>query len=75
MLLAAISQLGHKVRDAVLVGDSSADFKTARAAGVPVILVDFGYSRVPVENLGADAVISHLSDLPRALADVHARCR
>jgi phosphoglycolate phosphatase len=75
MLWAAITGLGHKVGDAVLVGDSIADFKTARAAGVPVILVDFGYSRVPVASLGADAIISHLSELPKALADVHVRCR
>jgi phosphoglycolate phosphatase len=75
MLLAAISDLGQKVSGAILVGDSIADFKTARAAKVPVILVDFGYSRVSVHSMGADAVISHLSDLPKALADVHLRCR
>ena len=75
MLWAAISGLGHKPRDAVLVGDSIADFKTARAAGVPVILVNFGYSRVPVTSLGADAIISHLSELPKALASVHVSCR
>jgi phosphoglycolate phosphatase len=68
MLLAAIAGVGVTPRDAVMVGDSIADFKTARAAGVPVILVDFGYSRVPVDGLGADAIISHLSELPKALA-------
>jgi phosphoglycolate phosphatase len=75
MLLAAIAGLGHTAMDAVMVGDSIADFTTARAAKVPVILVDFGYSRKPVYDLGADAIISHLSELPKALADVHVRCR
>ena len=75
MLLAAIAQLGRKAVDAVMVGDSIADYKTARTANVPVVLVDFGYSRTPVQDLGADAIISHLSDLPKALADVHVRCR
>jgi phosphoglycolate phosphatase len=75
MLWAAIAGLGHTPGGAVMVGDSMADFNTARAAGVPIILVDFGYSRMPVDSLGADAIISHLSELPKALADVHVRCR
>jgi phosphoglycolate phosphatase len=75
MLLATISGLGYSAKDAVMVGDSIADFATARAAKVPVILVDFGYSRKPVHELGADAVISHLDELPRALAHVHVKCR
>ena len=36
-----------------MVGDSSADIKTARAAGLPVIAVDFGYSDAPVAELGS----------------------
>jgi phosphoglycolate phosphatase len=75
MLLAAISRLGQSPASTVMVGDSIADFATARAARVPIILVDFGYSRVPVEELGADAIISHMHQLPKALADVHlSRC-
>ena len=53
-----------------MVGDSIADFATARAANVPIVLVDFGYSRDPVQSFGADAVISHLRDLPAALVAV-----
>jgi phosphoglycolate phosphatase len=75
MLLAAIAGVGHAVKDAVMVGDSIADFATARAARVPIILVDFGYSRAPVDSFGADAIISQLSELPKALVDVHLRCR
>jgi len=45
---------------ALLVGDSEVDLKTARAAGVPVILVDFGYSTRPVLELGADGVVGNL---------------
>ena len=29
-----------------MVGDSETDIKTARAAGVPVVAVDFGYADV-----------------------------
>jgi phosphoglycolate phosphatase len=75
MLLAAIAGLGASPADTVMVGDSIADVGTARAAGIPVILVDFGYTRTPVHELGADAVISHLNELAKALSDVRVRCR
>ena len=39
----------------------------ARGAGMPVILVTFGYSRVPAAELGADAVIGSFDELPPAL--------
>ena len=41
---------------AVMVGDSKTDIETARAAGVPVICVDFGYTDIPVAELGPDRV-------------------
>ena len=46
-----------------MVGDSLTDIKTARAAGTPVIAVDFGYTDVPVTELGPDRVISRFDDL------------
>jgi phosphoglycolate phosphatase len=49
---------------AVMVGDSANDIATARAAGVPVIAVDFGYTDKPVSALGPDRIISHFSELP-----------
>ena len=30
-----------------MIGDSATDIRTARAAGIPVIAVDFGYSEAP----------------------------
>jgi phosphoglycolate phosphatase len=56
-----------------MVGDSATDIKVARAAGVPVVAVDFGYTDVPVTELGPDAVISHFRDLPPACADLLSR--
>jgi phosphoglycolate phosphatase len=49
-----------------MVGDSMTDIKTARAAGIPVIAVDFGYTDVPVKKLGPDRVISHFDQLMEA---------
>jgi phosphoglycolate phosphatase len=51
---------------AVMVGDSANDVDMARAAGVPVIAVDFGYTEVPARELNADLVISGFRDLPKA---------
>jgi phosphoglycolate phosphatase len=53
--------------DAVMVGDSAIDVTTARAAGVPVVAVDFGYTQVPVAALKPDRIISHFAALPAAV--------
>ncbi len=66
----ALTQLGAEAGDAVMIGDSAADVGTARACGVPVVLVSFGYSRVPAAQLGADSVIDHLLDLEAAVAAI-----
>ena len=50
---------------ALMVGDSTTDAKTARAAQVPVILLSYGYTPEPVESLGADAVTADFRDVPR----------
>jgi phosphoglycolate phosphatase len=68
MLQATLSGLGAAPGDSVMVGDSAADVGAARAAGVPVVAVSFGYTTVPARSLGADAVIDHLSELPAAIA-------
>lgn len=53
----------------VLVGDSAVDVAAARAAGMPVFLVRYGYAGPGgVAALGADAVIDSLEDLPALLA-------
>lgn len=66
-LLEAIAQAGGTPDAAVMVGDSETDIATARAAGVPVIAVEFGYGGRPAIEFGADAVISHYDDLDRAI--------
>ena len=44
--------------------------RKARAAGIPVIAVDYGYTETPVDELGPDRVISALSELPAAVFDL-----
>ena len=73
MLRRTIHAAGGEVADAVMVGDSATDIDTARAAGVPVVAVDFGYTEVPVALLGPDRIISHFDALPAALHDLRRR--
>jgi phosphoglycolate phosphatase len=67
-LLATIAASGGAREQAIMVGDSATDIRTARAAGLPVVAVDFGYTDVPVADLGPDRVISHFDELAEACA-------
>jgi len=60
-------QLGVALENTVYVGDSETDVATARNAGVPIVVVSFGYSRVPAAEFGGDRLIDHFSELPAAL--------
>jgi len=55
---------------AIMVGDSLTDIRTARAANVPVVAVDFGYTDVPVADLQPDRVISSFAELPSVILDL-----
>jgi phosphoglycolate phosphatase len=55
---------------AVMIGDSITDLNTARAAGVPCVLVSYGFTPVPAKDLGGDAVIDDFTQLPQALRDL-----
>jgi phosphoglycolate phosphatase len=50
-----------------MVGDSRADIDAAKAAGIPVVAVPFGYTDLPVTELGPDRVIAHFDDLGAAV--------
>jgi phosphoglycolate phosphatase len=67
-VLAAIAAAGGQPTRAVMVGDTEPDVVSAKTAGVPVIVVGFGYSGAPVAELGADAVIEDLAALPAEVA-------
>jgi len=66
-LLATLAHMNAKAEDAVMIGDSQADIEAARAAAVPVVAVSYGYTMIPANELGADAIIDHLADLPETL--------
>jgi phosphoglycolate phosphatase len=66
-LLGAIELAGGDSARAVMVGDSRIDIATAKAAGVPVVAVTFGYTDIPVRELGPDKVIDHYDELEPAI--------
>ena len=67
-LLTAIEAAGGDPARAIMVGDSGSDAGAARAAGTSLMLVSFGYTETPVEDLGADALIDSFDQLPAACA-------
>jgi phosphoglycolate phosphatase len=66
-LLGTLRRAGGSLDSAVMVGDSATDIATAKAAMMPVVAVDFGYTDVPVKELRPDKVISHYRSLPDAV--------
>ncbi|MGY9054139.1 MAG: HAD-IA family hydrolase [Alphaproteobacteria bacterium] len=65
---AVLADLGNP-SDAVMVGDSAIDLAAGRSAGLPVVLMTYGYG-TPEALATADATISHFADLPEALAQL-----
>jgi phosphoglycolate phosphatase len=70
VLRRTIAAAGGNPQHAIMIGDSLTDIRTAHAAGVPVIAVDFGYTERPVTELGPDRVISRFAQLPAAVAEL-----
>ena len=67
-LLGLIGELDGRIEASAMIGDSENDAAVARAAGVPLVLMRYGYARVDPASLAADALLDHFSELPRALA-------
>ncbi|MBS0243368.1 MAG: HAD-IA family hydrolase [Proteobacteria bacterium] len=62
-LRGAIRAAGGDPDRGIMIGDSDVDLRTARAAGLPMIGVPFGYTAVPMAELGPDALIEHYDEL------------
>jgi phosphoglycolate phosphatase len=66
-LTRTIATAGGDPARAVMIGDSRTDIDTAKAAGVPVIAVPFGYTDVPVDELGPDMIVQRYAELVEAI--------
>jgi len=61
---ASVDQAGGDRARSCLIGDSITDHKTARAAGVPSILVSFGPAAQDNADMNPDALLASFADLP-----------
>ena len=67
ILHGTVARAGGHSDVAIMVGDAITDIAVARAAGIAVIAVDFGYSETPVVELGPDRIVSSFERLPEAV--------
>ena len=70
ILRRTVARAGGTLERAIMIGDSIVDINTARAAGIPVIAVDFGYSERPIADFGPDQIVSSFAQLPTSVAAI-----
>jgi phosphoglycolate phosphatase len=68
-LTETIVRAGGNRERAIMVGDSRTDIDTAKAAGIPVVAVDFGYTDLPVQHYDPSRVISHFDEFTLEMAE------
>lgn len=61
--LETVKRLGVALPNSIMVGDSEIDILTARAAGVPIVAVSFGYTPKPIAEYGPDFIVSHFDEV------------
>jgi phosphoglycolate phosphatase len=74
-LQAAIRAAGGEPGRAVMVGDAATDAGAARAAGVPLILMSYGYTDIPAAELKPDILLDRFEEVPDAVLRLLAACR
>ena len=69
-LLHALNHFSVEPESALMVGDSKTDVNAARAAGVPVLGVSYGYNMGrPISELKPDAAVDSLCELPTLISE------
>ncbi len=66
----AVKQCGGVVERSLLVGDTITDHLTARAAGVPSVLVTFGPDGMEVKKHGPEGLLHKYEDLPDLVSNL-----
>ena len=72
-ILMLVERMGGDASRTVMIGDSIHDVEAAHGAGLPAVLVSWGYTARPASELGAEAVIEQFGALPAALEQLAAR--
>jgi len=63
LLLDVVELMKSPIEDCVLIGDSEVDAETATAAGVPFVLMTYGYRRGPAKQIAAVARLRRFAQL------------
>lgn len=69
-LVGLIDALGADPSRAAMIGDSENDAAAGLAAGLPLLLMSYGYARGDIHALGANRVLERFGDLPGVLAEL-----
>jgi phosphoglycolate phosphatase len=73
MLWLVADKLGLTKDEVVMIGDSANDVASAKAAGIRVAVVRYGYTDIAPDDLGADAVMDDFRGIPAALEKLDPR--
>jgi phosphoglycolate phosphatase len=68
-LIETVIRAGGTPDRAVMIGDSRTDIDTAKAAGIPVIAVDFGYTDRHVREFEPSHIVSHFDEISLDLTE------
>ena len=63
----AVVIAGGDPERSIMVGDAAPDADAAKDAGMPCILTTFGFTPMPVEDLGGDVLIDAFEDVEEAI--------
>ena len=66
-LTLTLDRMGTPPHSTIMVGDTAADLQAAHALGIACVLVRYGYASQSVDDLGADATVDSLDELPDLL--------
>jgi len=66
-LLEAVARAGGRIERTLLVGDTGADNGAAIASRIPVILLDYGYSHLPISALTYGIIVDSPENLRAAV--------
>jgi len=71
-LISCLDALNATHEQSIFIGDTGVDVATARAAGIPIGIVTFGYARKAVTDLAADFLIDNLDTMPMFINELRA---
>ena len=66
-LTALLDRLGVAPAQAVMVGDNEHDAAAAHGAGLPFVLMTYGYARTALDEIAADRRLADFAALPAAI--------